>query len=99
MGRDPIPGSGWSLWRKLEAAHLSDDQGVDTLNGPFITAPNFPPSNDPQFQGFGGETAPIQLHLRLRGYFPGIRPKTRHIIFGVLKSAKKLDPNYKPIFV
>jgi hypothetical protein len=27
---------------------------------------DFPPSNDPQFQGFGGEITPIQLYLRLR---------------------------------
>jgi hypothetical protein len=44
-------------------------QSADILK----TAPSAPPSdsllsNDPQFQGFGGETISIALRLRLRAY-------------------------------
>jgi hypothetical protein len=44
-------------------------QGVDILKtAPSAPPPDSPPSNDPQFEGFGGETTPIQLHMNLRGY-------------------------------
>jgi hypothetical protein len=43
-------------------------QGMDILKmAPSVPSPDSPPSNDPQFQGFEGETTSIQL--RLRGYF------------------------------
>ncbi len=63
---DPIARSGWSLQRKLEAAHFLMSQGVDVAK----TAPPAPPldshsSNDPQFQVFGGETTSIQPARKL----------------------------------
>jgi hypothetical protein len=40
-------------------------QGRDILKAaPSAPPRDFPPSNDPQFQGFGGETTSIQLRLR-----------------------------------
>jgi hypothetical protein len=48
---------------------LAMSQGVDILKtAPSAPSPDSPLFNDPQFQGFGGETAPIQLRPRLRGY-------------------------------
>jgi hypothetical protein len=34
--------------------------------------PDSHPSNDPQFQGFGGETTSIQLRLRLRDFLKAL---------------------------
>jgi hypothetical protein len=43
-------------------------QGVDILKTtPSALPPDSPLSNDPQFQGLGGETTSIQLRSRLRG--------------------------------
>jgi hypothetical protein len=74
---DPFPRMGWSLQRKLEAVHFVMSQSVDIFKtAPLAPLPDSPTSNDPQFQGFGGETTSIQLHLILRGYSPPPLVKT-----------------------
>ena len=63
-------GSEGSLRRKLEAAHFSDKpRRRYPLKSP-SSAPGYRclPSNDPQFEVFGGETTSIPLYPRVKDY-------------------------------
>jgi hypothetical protein len=65
------PESGWTLQTKLKAVRFGDEQRCrypHPQNGPSESPLDSPLSNDPQFQGFGGDTLSIQLRPRLRGY-------------------------------
>jgi hypothetical protein len=66
---DPIPRIGGGLSGKNLKRHIfTMGQSVDILKtASSAPLPDSPPSNDPQFQGFGGETTLIQLSLRSGG--------------------------------